>query len=312
MKRQAMVVALVIAVLPTGIAAAQPDPRTTTVRAVIADFDGDGISDVSVVSTSGNWSFLPTDESARHGFSWGNGYKPRPTDQLAPGDYDGDRRTDPGVFIPEEGKWQVSSSFGFPIKTIRLGALGDRAVPGDYNGDGLTDAAVFRPSAGTWLILPSGEPSSYTVAFGADGDVAAPGDYDGDGKTDLGIFRPRQATWIVLRSSDGDTTNEQFGQYTDILTPGDYDGDGRTDLAVMRPSTKEWWIRRSHDATVEVRDVGGGQDHLPVPADYNGDGRTEVATYSPSENSWFIEGAPNAIWFGRPGDVPVPAAYLPR
>jgi len=62
-----------------------------------------------------------------------------------PGDYDGDRKADLGVFEPATATWQiqysktnVTSSFVYGLPTI------DRFVVGDFDGDLKEDIATFR------------------------------------------------------------------------------------------------------------------------------------------------------------------------
>jgi hypothetical protein len=77
-------------------------------------------------------------------------------DIAAPGDYDGDGRTDLAVYRPKVGLWIIRQSTGGTI-TAFMGDpnQGDIAAPGDYDGDGRTDLAVYRPKVGLWIIRRS-------------------------------------------------------------------------------------------------------------------------------------------------------------
>ena len=67
-------------------------------------------------------------------------------------DFDGDGKTDIGVFRPSNGNWYVRyASTGIGL-SYTWGGSGDVPVPGDYDGDRLADIAVFRPSNGTWYL----------------------------------------------------------------------------------------------------------------------------------------------------------------
>src|SRR6184192_4105229 len=114
------------------------------------------------------------------------------------GDFDGDGKSDIGVF--RNGYWYVipSSNPSAPI-VQDWGIPGDIPVPGDYDGDGKTDFAVFRN--GYWYVIPSSNPGAVIIQlWGIPGDIPVPRDYDGDGKTDFAVFR--NGYWYVIPSSN--------------------------------------------------------------------------------------------------------------
>src|SRR5262249_27053955 len=110
--------------------------------------------------------------------------------RAAPGDFDGDGKTDIAVFRPATGTWFIRYSGTPTSAAIAWGGVGDVPVPADYDGDGVVDVAVFRPASGTWFIRYSATPTSATIVWGGSGDVAVPADYDGDGIADIAVFRP--------------------------------------------------------------------------------------------------------------------------
>ncbi|HEX6126754.1 MAG TPA: cytochrome c peroxidase, partial [Pyrinomonadaceae bacterium] len=126
-------------------------------------------------------------------------------------DFDGDGKTDIGIFRPSVGEWWYQRSSDGVVPAFQFGAGTDRIVPADYTGDGKTDIAFWRPSTGEWYILRSEDTSFYSAPFGTNGDVPAPADYDNDGMADTAVFRPSSATWFIQRSGDNGTTIQQFG-----------------------------------------------------------------------------------------------------
>ncbi len=236
----------------------------------------------------------------------------RPSTRRAPFDFDGDGKTDIGIFRPAPGEWWYSRSSDNLTSALQFGQSSDKITPGDFTGDGRSDIAFWRPSNGFWYVLRSEDNSFFSFPFGASGDIPAPADYDGDGKTDAAVFRPSSTTWFIRRSSDGGTTITNFGIAEDKPVVADYDGDGKADIAIFRPSVGEWWYQRSSNGIVAALQFGTSTDK-PVPADYTGDGKADIAFFRPSTGFWFILRSEDASFFSFPfgtsGDIPVAGDY---
>lgn len=270
----------------------------------VADYDGDGKTDLSVFRPStGVWT-LRRSTAGETGLAWGIS-----TDKITPADFDGDAKTDVAVYRPSEGRWYIFNSATSSFTSIIWGASTDIPAPGDYDGDGRADASIFRPSDGNWWLNRT-TAGSLTTQFGQNGDVPTVGDYDRDGKSDIGIFRPSNGLWFIRRSLVGDL-GFQFGLGTDKVAQADYDGDGRTDIAVYRPSTGQWFIANSGTPTFQTIVFGAPTD-IPVPGDYDGDGRADIAIFRPSDGNWWLSrttAGQTTIQFGQNGDRPTPNAF---
>ncbi len=219
-----------------------------------------------------------------------------------PADFDGDGRSDIGVFRPSNGVWYVSRSSGGST-VVNWGSPGDVPAPADYDGDRRIDLAVFRPSNAVWYVQRS---SGGTTAlnWGANGDRPMPGDYDGDGRADIAVYRPSTGVWYVSRSGGGSTV-VNWGSPGDTPAAGDFDGDGKADLAVFRPSTGIWYVQRSGGGTTALN--WGFNGDIPRAGDFDGDGLSDIAVYRPSTGVWYVSrsgGGSTAVNWGSPGDVP--------
>jgi hypothetical protein len=236
-----------------------------------------------------------------------------PTSQKTPFDFDGDHKTDIGIFRPTSGEWWVLHSLDSSVFAAQFGSATDKPMPADFTGDGKADIAFFRPSGGTWFVLRSEDFSFYGFPFGISTDTPAPADYDGDGKADPAVFRA--GDWYILRSSDGTTASAQFGVAGDKPVPTDYDGDGKADLAIYRPNGAtggEWWIQRT-TAGLFAASFGSSTDK-PVVGDWTGDGKADCAFFRPSPDStWYILRSEDQSFYGFPfgsaGDIPAPGDY---
>jgi len=227
-------------------------------------------------------------------------------------DFDGDKKTDVGIFRPSDGSWWYTRSSSNDFRVFTFGASSDIIAPGDYTGDGKADIGVFRPSTGEWFIQRSEDNSFFAFPFGTTGDVPVPSDYDGDGKTDAAVFRPSSGTWFILNSGGGGIGIVNFGNSEDKPVPADFDGDSKADIAIFRPSDGSWWYLRSTDLQFRVFRFGVGTDK-PVQGDYTGDGRADIAIFRPSTGEWFFQRSEDnsfySVPFGAAGDMPAPGDY---
>lgn len=241
--------------------------ESTYVVPRILDFDGSTFPElVNWNAATGQWSygnalFGPTQTTPITTFQWGV-----TGDIPAPGDFDGDGKTDRTIFRNTDGYWYTLLSATGAWQVFKFGLPGDIAVPNDYNGGGQTDYAVFRPSEGNWYIWYTETQQFYGVHWGLNGDRPVPADYDGDGKTDIGVFRGSEGNWYYIRSSDQGFGIFHWGTNGDVALPGDYDGDRKADLAVYR--TGVWYIHRSETGAIIILNWGTTGD-IPIPLTYS-------------------------------------------
>jgi len=230
----------------------------------------------------------------------------------APGDFDGDGRSEATVFRPSNGIWYIRNAVTGLDQGLLWGGTGDVPVPGDYDRDGKADMAVFRPSNGTWYVRQSSTAGLVTSLWGGAGDIPVQGDYDGDSRTDIAVFRASTGIWYIRNSNTGLDEGLLWGGAGDVPAPGDYDADGKTDMAVFRPSNGTWYIRPSSTGVL-VTSVWGGVGDVAVSGDYDGDRRTDVAVFRASSGIWYIRnsttGLDEGLLWGGAGDVPVPGDY---
>jgi len=215
-------------------------------------------------------------------------------------DFDGDGKTDIGIFRPGGGEWWITASSTNVTTAAAFGSSTDKITPADFTGDGKSDLAFWRPSSGQWFILRSEDSSFYGFPFGAAGDVPAAADFDGDGRADAAVFRASNSGWYIQKSSGG-IESLTFGTVGDSPVVADYDGDGKADIAITRinGATREWWIRRSSDGQVFSAAFGEAGDKA-VQGDYTGDGKADIAIWRPSNGFWYIIRSEDFSFYGFP------------
>ena len=231
------------------------------------------------------------------------------------GDFDGDGRTDMGVFRPTTTQFiirQTTAGTLTPFPTLGAANLIDTPIVGDFDHVGHAQVAVFRPLTAQWFVLgPNG--GHLLGVFGAQGgiDIPVPGDYLGLGYTQMAVYRPSTGQWFV-NSPTGGKLLGNFGQagLVDIPAPGDYLGLGYTQMAVFRPSTAQWFVNSPTGGKLLGVFGASGLVDIPVPGDYDGLGHTQMAVFRPSTAQWFANGANGGHLIGSMGvtnyfDLPI-------
>ncbi len=140
------------------------------------DWDGDGRADLAVyrggntIGSQSNFYYRPSSDSNVDYRTIVNGTGGRPL----VGDFDGDGRIDPALFLPS-GVWSILRSSDNQFTQTTFGVQSDIPVAADFDGDGKANIAVFRPSNGTWYTSQNPATNYGAILFGQAGDVAGSG-----------------------------------------------------------------------------------------------------------------------------------------
>lgn len=230
-------------------------------------------------------------------------------------DFDGDGRSDVGVFRPSDAVWYIIQSSGGESYT-RWGLAGDKLAAHDFDEDGKTDVGLFRN--GNWYGLSS--VSGYRIDhMGEAGDKPLVGTF-----LEYGPFFHNAETWLVRGIRSGVptwfiwSTTVAYGAITlpgeqpaDRPIIGDFNGDSWDEIGYFRNGL--WYIGFPEGSPLDRTLQLGTAGDVPVPADYDGDRQTDYAVYKPSKGTWTIkqssDGTTISFRWGQPGDIAVPADY---
>ncbi len=235
---------------------------------VTADFNGDGIPDLAVISntTAYGGPVLVTILFGKGDgtFTAGPAVQPAgiqsfPT--MIGGDFNGDGKADLAVLSYNDISTSYitvllgngDGTFGTPQTTpvYNQPVTGGDLVPGtlvtaDFNGDGKLDVAVvgdYISSGGVTILLGNGDGTFTAVGpnldLSADFGLIATGDFNGDGIPDLVVtsyFEDGTPPTIFLGKGDGAFTAANPSSFTLAYSPtsivvGDFNGDGVLDVA---------------------------------------------------------------------------------
>lgn len=247
------------------------DSLTSASTILVADYDGDGITDLAFINKStGKW-FITSSRTKSY-FVDANSYQVKGkvynktdfpwTSTCIPltGDYDGDGKADIGFFKPSTGEWYIyKSSSGSLVRKVFSTMKSGVPVEGDYDGDGITDYATYNKSNGKWNIIAS-QTGAYlkynwgptyadeyqNFVWGGPDYTSIAGNFDGDGKADLTLICPSSKIWIhkSWRHAPQNVPFKDMSASSQYFV-GDYDGDGISDEGVFNKSTRKLYIHSS-------------------------------------------------------------------
>lgn len=304
------------------------------------DFNGDGRTDIALYREGSRspdiapqpsfWYFLNTQTGQITQAQWG-----RTLDVPAPADFDGDGKTDFGIYrwwdfdTGDTNEWWVSKSMG-GHQVILSYEPGYFKFNRNYIGDGRAEVGQLYQVD---VSQNPGENCFLSVYFVADllgntirktvGDTCnsiptpVPGDYNNDGRSEIAIFDNHTfKVWLPPYQSGFTPPDIVQALDVDIPVPGDYEGDGKTDFAGVKMVNGRmlWRIKQSSTSNIIEASFGFATDK-PVPGDYDGDGWTDIAVFRPSDGSWWIWNTSTAVvssfYFGLASDTPLAMPVIP-
>jgi sugar lactone lactonase YvrE len=294
-----------------------PDAQAT------GDFNGDGIPDLALISSSNQYGDAPYTVAIFIGKGDGT-FTAGPTTQatgvqldpvMISGDFNGDGKTD--LVILNSQYYSASTvisllgngdgTFGAAQTSLVYdpGPVGGDYVDGslvvsDFNGDGKADLAVAGEGVigGVTIVLGNGDGTFTATAANLEPDLVynaiATGDFNGDGIPDLvGQSSESSDAMVFLGKGDGTftTTTIPLGSsfFDGSIAVGDFNQDGVADLAFGNDSGVIFFLGKG-DGTFRPTSQGpvsGGGLSLTL-GDFNHDGKLDLASFADAQIEIFI------------------------
>ncbi len=292
--------------LPLGTAVAGIDwpvpqtlPTSGTTRAVaLGDFNGDGITDLALVtgsplqpltimlgSANGTYTTAPLLSFDAYNFG-----------PMMVADLNGDGLQDLAVLNGDSNTVTIllgngDGTFQVAPSSPSIGANPKQMAVADFNGDGIPDLAVTNLSANPLNILLGNGDGTFTATANSPAMSGTPwtiaaGDFNGDGKQDMAITDLYADTVsILLGNGDGTfavSSSLHSGSKGAPLATADFNGDGRLDLAVGVSGASDSVTILVGNGDGTFNGPGGGPAVVSATisstqvGDFNGDGVPDV------------------------------------
>ncbi len=224
-----------------------PPAVSSATSVAVGDFDGDGIPDLIVASSSPSYAAVVLKGIGDGTFTVVSS-TPIPSwstqpNGIAVADFNGDGSLDAAVTSPSQGSVTILLGAGdgtlAAINTYATGSGDQAVVAGDFDGDGVPDLAIANYGSGTLSVLKGNGTGSFTPlaspTTGTGPFSLVAHDFNGDGVLDLAVANYGSST-VSIFTGNGDGTfslsaSVPTGSAPDGVVAGDFNGDGAADIA---------------------------------------------------------------------------------
>ncbi|MFA5038840.1 MAG: RHS repeat-associated core domain-containing protein [Candidatus Omnitrophota bacterium] len=282
-----------------GIDVVDPNVSSNLIFPIMGDFNGDALGDIGLYNgATGLWEVSLSERGVFRGaVDWLQAQATSLDISPVAGDFNGDAKTDAGLYDKSTGVLRIALSSGDNFSTPAIwldfseNPSGWLAFSGNFNGDRYSDFGLYNKDTGEARVaLGNGTGFnpffSWLTGFGTGYSVVT-GDFNGDSLTDICLVNKTAGEYKVALSNgrvfvDGRVWISGFGTGEEPV-PGDYNNDGLLDIGYWDRSALEWHYAVSSEAGFIEKDFwryfGASSDEFITTGDFNGDGIMDSAAY---------------------------------
>ncbi len=275
--------------------------RRDSISPAMGDFNGDALTDLGLYdSDSGKWEVCISKGGVfENAVDWLVDFGDSRDWWPIGGDFNGDGKTDVGIYNYSNGELKIALSTGSSFSTPEAPWLNFseasyswQPFTGNFNADKYTDFGLYNKDTGEVKVaLGTGsgfrEFATWIDGFGNDYIVLG-GDFNGDGLTDLCLFKKSSGEFKVAFSNskafvDGSSWPPAFAANKDVLI-SDFNNDGLADVGYWDRDAGKWYHATSKgdsfvDKGIWLDGFAGPENESVSTGDFNGDGLTDAACF---------------------------------
>lgn len=293
-----------------GVDVADPNANRNSINPLMGDFNGDALTDLGLHnSDTGTWEICISDKGVfRNAVNWLSGFGTSKDWWPIGGDFNGDARTDIGVYNYSTGELKIGlsggSSFSASGTWLNFPSASNSWQPftGNFNADKYTDFGLYNKDTGEVKVALGtgsgfGALNTWVTGFGIDYTAMA-GDFNGDSLSDLCLFRKASGEFKIAFSNssgfvDGSSWLSGFAMDKDAMI-SDFNNDGLADVGYWDNSGGRWYYAISTgsafvDKGLWINSFGTSTDESGTTGDFDGNGMTDAACFDRDQigiNRW--------------------------
>ena len=267
----------------------------------MGDFNGDALTDLGLHnSDTGTWEVAISDKgSFTAAVDWLTNFGTTRDWQPIGGDFNGDAKTDIGIYNSSTGELKIATSTGTGFSSggtwlsVSFVSSAWQLFTANFNADKYTDIALYNRDAGEVRVALGtgsgfGSFNTWLSNTSDTGYIAMSGDFNADSLSDLCLFKKTTGEFKVAFSNSKAFVDESswISGYATDKDPllSDFNNDGLTDIGYWDKTSYTWDYAISTGTGFKgqgtwLSNFGQSSDDSATTGDFDGNGITDAAIF---------------------------------